>query len=67
MADDMTREPVPEQGQEARVPGPEDGDHEPIDLPDRRAMSIVWPGGEAGGPDLYPGFGEEPLRGPETS
>jgi hypothetical protein len=62
MADETTRAPVEEQEQEPREPAP-DGDDEPIELPDRKALSIIWPDGGAGGPDLYPGL--DPLRGPE--
>jgi hypothetical protein len=66
MADEMTREPVPEQGQEARVPGPEDGEHEPVDLPNRQALSIIGPDVPVGGVTLYPGLSDGPLRGPEA-
>jgi hypothetical protein len=63
MPDETTRAPVP--GQE---PGPDKvGVHEPdepIELPDRQALSIIWPDGGAGGPDLYPL--PEPVRGPDS-
>jgi hypothetical protein len=67
MADETKRAPVSDEVRPDEERGQDVGDDEPLDLPQREAMSIIGPDTPVGGVTLYPDVNLDPLRGPDPS